>query len=238
MNNENTEMLEKMKKLMISISKQGIILNPSEQRIIAKRETFDECLIRVMKYDTRNIVERNGRYLDELNKENIKILQKKEHAVKNNSNLNAKEIWKRPEVINELSKFDEYYKNYVYASQILLYQNYGGEASSVLKKKKLPPKFQLHYKCFDTYDYEFSLLEMIIEYLNNLLCKCGYHKDKNVAKTCSGIHDVSHMIYATYCHYFVSCDSGLVERANAIYEYLGLEVKAIAVEDFRNKFQI
>lgn len=148
--------------------------------------------------------------------------------------MSKKEIWERVEVTNELKKFGTYYELYKKCQKVALINKYGYNVICLINEREFPEEFQLKYKCFEKNSYSFALLELVIEYLNNVLCGCGYNKDRSVAKTCSGIHDVSHIIYSSYCNYFVSCDKGLVARANAIYEYLGLDTQAISVKEFEN----
>lgn len=236
MKNANTEKLQEMKSLIKSLSKTGVILNPSMKQIIAKEETFEMCLKRVRTYDTRENVQRNGENLFSVIKEKKAKLQENDSTVINNSNLNSKEIWKRPEISEELKTFGSYYEAAKKMQTVLLLSCYGLEGAAILRKVQLPKDFRLYYRCFENDEYVFSLLELVIEYLNNVLCSCGYHKDKTVDKTRSGIHDVSHIIYSTYCHYFVSQDRGLIARANAIFEYLGLTTKAITLEEFNTLY--
>lgn len=229
---ENIGKLQEMKYLMTSLTKSGIILNPSKNRVVAKCEAFQICLDRVTRYDTRENVERNGEYLFNKFREKKAKLQEADPKIKNNSNLAAEDIWKRPEVIEELSWFSEYYEYYKQIYIKVLHATYGLESVRVLNKIQFSKEFKLEHGCFEKDIYSFSLLELVIEYLNNVLCSCGYHKDKNVSRARSGIHDVSHIIYSTYCQYFVSGDTGLVARANAIFEYLGLTTKAITINKF------
>ena len=100
--------------------------------------------------------------------------------------------------------------------------------------QKPPKEFILERECLKK-EYSFALLEMVIEFLNNdVLCACGYCKDKTERTTQSGIHDVSYMIYSTYCNYFASKDSNCVKRVETIYCYLGLNTHAIHLDEFLN----
>ena len=230
-NGKNVEALNQIRDIITSYAKRGIILNPSPSRIIAKSESFDECLAIIRQFDTRYVVDQDGKTLYELNSKNVKDLQEEDSAVINNSNLSSEEIWKRPEVLAKLSNFNYYYKNYKNVMIKKQLSIYGLSVYRRINKFKLPEEFQLTHNCFKSGNYSFDLLEVVIEFLNNQLCSCGYHKDKNVKKTQSGIHDVSHIIYATYCNYFVTHDKGLIARANAIYFYLGLDTKAIDIDE-------
>ena len=141
----------------------------------------------------------------------------------------------RPEVIECLRMFPKFYECYEDISKNVLLKTYGLKAFWLENYNQKPPKeFILERECFKK-EYSFALLEMVIEFLNNdVLCACGYCKGKTERTTQSGIHDVSHMIYSTYCNYFVSKDSNCVKRAEAIYYYLGLTTHAIHLDEFLN----
>lgn len=74
-----------------------------------------------------------------------------------------------------------------------------------------------------------------MEYLHKVLSRCGFHRDKDVRKTISGIHDVSHSIYATYCNYFVSLDANFRKRVEAVYYYLGFDIDVLSFDDLMEK---
>ncbi len=136
----------------------------------------------------------------------------------------------KKEIQDELRCFDEYYQKYKEESKLRRFTVYG--TGSLIIKDKLPKDFKLREGCLKGERISFQLEEMLFEYLNKVLCKCGYNKDKNERTTQSGIHDVSHMIYSTYCHYFVSNDSKMIKRANAIFHYLGIETEGLSFDGF------
>lgn len=223
----------KVKETLTTISKKGIVLNPEKNGIRAKPEKFDDCIDRIRKNDTRDFVNRNGSLMYQNNKEAVSKLKRLDVESVNNSNLTYDKIWLRPEVIERLGLFQNWYKNYDAASGYALLKAYGFKSFLLDKSNtKLPKEFNLERDCFKK-EYSFALLEMVMEFLNNdVLCTCGYCKDKTERTTQSGIHDVSHMIYATYCNFFVSKDANLVKRAKAIYYYLGLNTRAICLNEW------
>lgn len=234
--NATSEYLEaalQIKEIIKRICKKGVVLNPSKKRVIAKVEKFEDCIERIKKYDTRDVVNKNGSLLFHNNKEAVSELRKADNKSTNNSNLSYNEIWLRPEVIKYIEYFPDFYNDYLNLSNNALLKIYGHKNFLRIKNnQKFPKEFTLAKDCFKK-DYSFALLEMVIEFLNdNVLCACGYCKDKTERTTQSGIHDVSHMIYATYCDYFVSKDSNLIKRAQAIYYYLGLNTQAINLNDW------
>ncbi len=74
-------------------------------------------------------------------------------------------------------------------------------------------------------------LQTTIEFLYEVLQECGYNSDKKNTAV-SGIYDTSHIIYATYCDFFVTNDTRLAKRVKAIYYYLGIGTKVVTFEEF------
>lgn len=229
---ENYGELESLKHLLIESAKPGVILNPSNSRIRAVKEKFEVCYKRIEEFDTRAIVNDNGKRLYDINKESVAKLQTKDKEAKNNSNLNYKEIWERDELKKVIKDFERYYNQYENNVKKIMFEEYGLKALQLIKNIKLPCDFILKENCFKQIE-SFHLLEMIIEYLNNELCACGYNKDVDVRKTQSGIHDVSHMIYGTYCDYLVTSDKRFMKRAQAIYYFLGVDTLVVDYEEYK-----
>lgn len=234
--NKNKEFLGNLKESMLDVAKKGIILNPSESRVIAKPQMFSDCYDIIEKYDTRQVVEDNGEKLFYIENEKYSKLKDLDKSTINNTNLKKEEIWNRPEVIAELKKFPEYLKNYEKSDIYNLSSVYGLYNAHILhKRKNIAKEYKLQKDCFKKDYPNFGTIEMIIEFLNNILNECGYFRDKNVSKTQSGIHDVSHLIYSTYCNYLITLDANFKARAEAIYYYLGIDTKALSIEDFIKK---
>lgn len=231
----NNDSLIKLRRIMTDISKKEIILNPSKNsRILAKRETFNECYDIVKKYDTRDIIEKDGEVNNRLEKSVVEKLRKEDEMAKFNSTLDKTKIWERPEVLKGISEFGEFYQVYNLLSINRLTPIYGVNGAK-LAVSGLPKGFELCKDCFKNNIPNFHLLECVIEYLHKVLNKCGYHRDKEIRKTISGIHDVTHSIYATYCNYFVTLDTNFMKRVEAIYYYLGLETTLLSFDDLRQK---
>ncbi|MEC5343181.1 hypothetical protein ABRZ24_11320 [Brenneria populi] len=77
----------------------------------------------------------------------------------------------------------------------------------------------------------FCVLEHSINLIANWLEKLGYYREKET-KYRSRLHDVSHIIYGRYSDIFVSNDSKLVKKAQAIYAFLGVETKVMLMQQF------
>lgn len=74
---------------------------------------------------------------------------------------------------------------------------------------------------FDDLKNRFSVLEQYINLAANLLEKIGYYREAR-DKSRARLHDVSHIIYASYCDTFVTADRKLAKKAQAIYSLLGI----------------
>lgn len=162
--------------------------------------------------------------------------------MKNYSNLNEQQIWEMAEVKNELNKIQERLeadnitlKNDLYPLMINEWGFTPLQAEKIIKKKQISSNISLLKNCFDTISNDFKLLEFSIEFLHEVLNKCGYNRDKG-SKVTSGIYDTTHSIYATYCDYFVTNDEKLKKRVKAIYHYLGVRTKVINFDEFTSMF--
>lgn len=230
-NKENVEILNKVFNEMTSLTPYGI-LNPSKTKIINKNEKFTESIKRVEKYDTRDIVIENGKNLNKIQKQSVDLYVEKNDKVMNYSNLSIDDIWEQEEIIEKLSEFPEYIEKYKDETFIQIAKLYGYRAAKDICNINYNG-FLLQKDCYDSLQQNYALLECVIEFLHNLLGECGYKRDKKERTSISGIHDVQHSIYATYCDYFISEDKSFSKRASAIYKFLGIKTKIV---DF-SKFQ-
>lgn len=220
------------KLLMTSLKHKKGILNPGKRRIINKVESFDDCLSRVQEWDTTDIMISKSKALyKELNKY-FRNLISKEPSVKNNSNLDDKEIWNKEEVKTLLAEFSDYlieHNKYLFTE---LKPIYGRSFAYEFANKRRVPPFELKKDCFKDISNQYSTMELVFEFLHFTLNKCGYNRDKEEFTVRSGIYDTTHSIYGTYCNYFVSNDNRLRKRVSAIYYYLGVTTKVISFNEF------
>lgn len=238
-NNENSVLLENLKNTIMGIRKKEIILNPDVKNGIKEKiQSFEGCLRIVETCDTRELVERNGEILDKNNKEEVNKLRKENKEAIYYSSLDKQKIWDEAELARKVKIFPEYLK---YRNQIgmhSLISIYGiKDAEEIWKKQKISNDFKLSLNCFAEGFPSFSTLECVIEFLNGILNECGYHRDKGVRKSQSGIHDVSHAIYGTYCDFFVSLDDSFRKRLDAIYYYLGIKTEVMSYEELVKKLR-
>ena len=172
---EYVEAALQVKETIKRICKKGVVLNPVKGGVRAISEKFEDCIERIENFDTRDIVNKNGSTIFQNNKEAVSELRKNDNNSIYNSTLDGTEIWTRPEVVECLGKFPDFYENYDDLSRKALLKAYGFRAFWLEKyNQKLPKNFILERNCFKK-EYSFALLEMVIEFLNNdVLCACGY----------------------------------------------------------------
>lgn len=212
---------KKTREVIENFSREGI-LNRCEylgRPISLRKEKFNECLKRVCNYDTRDEIEKRAICRMEIDKifyDNLCVIDDK---VVYNSTLSYEDIWKRLEIVCCLS-----YLNMIFC----------GRWNKLGIRKA---DFTLDMKYFKKCLWHFVELETVIELLNDFVLEpCGYNKDGKKKKNNSGrIHDVSHMIYASYCDVFVTKDKLLKKRAEAIYYFLGIRTQVILYEEFCKK---
>lgn len=221
------------RKLLMSSLKLKGILNPSNTRIINKPEKFNDCLRRVKKYDTTDIMVQKGKKIYQEQSNFFKDLLLMNPAAQNNSNLAPEEIWDKDEVKCELAKFPDCIEKHNASVFQELKKVYGKRIALKIAPSKIITPFEIKQGCFEEISNQYSRMEIIFEFLHSTLNKCGYNRDKK-ATVISGIYDTTHSIYGTYCDYFVSSDDRLRKRISAIYYYLGVSTKAITFNDFFN----
>ena len=232
--NKYTQYNNNRKLLMSSLNLKGI-LNPKNTGIINKPEKFDDCLERVKQHDTIDIMVKKGKKIHQEQSDFFKNLLLTNPDVKNNSNLDYKEIWDKDEVKRELIKFPDYIEKHNDLAFSELQNVYGTDNALKIfaSSKKLVP-FEKKKGCFEEISNQYFRMEIVFEYLHSILNKCGYNRDKKDATVISGIYDTTHSIYGTYCDYFVSSDDRLRKRISAIYYYLKVPTKVITFNEFLN----
>ena len=77
----------------------------------------------------------------------------------------------------------------------------------------------------------FPDLEYCIEILFRILNQNGYNAEKSEKNSASGIHDVSHAIYATKANFLLTEDKRFYKKCQAVYSYLGVPTKVVLCDD-------
>lgn len=89
---------------------------------------------------------------------------------------------------------------------------------------------------FNDFKKNYIQISTIIELLTNLLESSGYHAE-SIKRSRSRLHDVTHIIYASYTDIFITNDKKLQKKAKAIYAYLKIPTSVMSSKDFLDKYK-
>lgn len=81
---------------------------------------------------------------------------------------------------------------------------------------------------FNHISNEYSLTETYIDSILQTLIELGYASEN---KFMSSLHDITHIIYGSYCDYFITRDSKLIKKATPAYRYIGSPAQVIDASD-------
>lgn len=227
----NHKKLNELQCIMTTLSPNGILNPGMGTRIINKSETFEDCLQRIKSNNTQEYIRHSGYEELQYQKEEAKKNSENSLECKHSSNCSPEEIWQLPVVQEKIKDFRWETKNEVFQR---LTKVYGCKIAIRQAEKHKIPKFTLHSNMYREIQDNYQWLEYVIEYLDDILCECCYNRDRDVRTAESGIYDVAHIIYATYCEYFVTDDKRLSKRASAIYSYLGVMTKTIPYKELKD----
>ena len=234
---ENREHIETLWNLLTRDLNNNGILNPTMTRIVNKPEKFVDALQRVREYDTRQSIEQNAEIIHASQKTDVNSLLEQDKSSMDNSNLSPEDIWKRPEVINAISKCREEIDLRNCGQVRMLMKDYGWYKANLIARQTRLKAFDLHQDIFKGERPNFHKLEFLMEFLQDVLNSCNYNRDKTVRTVNSGVYDTEHAIYASYCNYFVTNDAKLSKRLNAIYYFLGLETRCLSFKQWCDKIE-
>lgn len=122
-------------------------------------------------------------------------------------------------------KPEDVLKNTSHKVRISLGLFFGG----VIYLNELIPSLSWEFKDIKN---RFNALELYINIAANILEEIRYYPEK-VDKYSSRLHDVSHIIYASYCDIFVSEDQRLRKKTQAIYSLLKVPTKVVSLSEFK-----
>ena len=235
-NIENRRNLNNTKLAFDSINYEKHILIPGETRINCESDTFENRYSIIKNNDTQDYIAESAIHNVSLYKQYAEETKEKNPNVKNYTNINYDEIWNQKEVCERLEEFRNILKEHNSECQIQLTQFYGIHArKDIIRLKK--NDFSLKKGMFARQEHPNMLrLQTTIELLSEILQECGYNSDKR-KNAISGVYDTSHIIYATYCNYFVTNDSRLAKRAKAIYYYLGINTNVVSFDEFISLYE-
>lgn len=197
---------------------------PSDAQIIIKREKPSDCYKRVAGIDTTQRIESDGKYKHQIDKEHYRELCEKDKHFQSISTLTYDKIWDHKEIINYLEALNEN------MPQIISRQNSSIETLALKMlgvNKLLPEDLQIQRGMYDELKKSHKVLEYVVEMLFRVLNISGYNADKEETTTISGIHDVTHAIYATKADKLFSCDKKFANKCAAIYYFLGVKTQVV-----------
>ena len=125
------------------------------------------------------------------------------------------------DLINELNQI---------MPQIIFNYNLENAILGLDSDRMIPEGFQIQSGMYPQLKQKHSELELVIDILFSILNFCGYNADKEEKKVVSGIHDVSHAIYATAADKFFTFDKRFAKRCQAVYYFLGAETEVVACD--------
>ncbi len=177
----------------------------------------------VCENDTRDVIESNANECNIRDKNNFKLMLENDKNCCNISKLGANEIWENEYVKRFLTELINDRKNIVNKNNIeIAYINISNCANAgyideniVFEKNK-----------FELLKESHSSLQLTIGMLFVLLSYVGYKTEKR-DKSVSGIHDVSHAIYATECDFLLTMDNKFAKKCEAVYSFLGVKTKVV-----------
>ena len=218
--------LENKKNILSQISKftNDMEYLPSMTSIIIKKESPFICYERIVKYDTTQRIEIDGKHKYKVDKEHYKELCDKEKKYQNISNIEFDKIWDYEDMVNAISQLNTNMKD-IRKKHNNRYENSVFKLCGV--DKDLPEDLKIYSGMYSKIKDSHKVLEFIIEILFRILNINGYNAEKKEDTTISGIHDVSHAIYATKADKLFTVDRKFFNKCKAVYYFLQVDTEVI-----------
>lgn len=207
------------------------VLNPGAYGIFLKKEHMDSCLERIEKYDTTETIQQTAKRLKN-NHTQPPAFSHNYHE----SDEQWKAVWEEAQIRNAICELNR--KHLTPEQLILLHyklmQTYGQKVADGLLKQLKEDMCEVSFGCYQEIKNSYGKMEYVIEQLARILSRFGYYRDSNVRTFNSGEYDITHLIYGTFCDYFITEDAKLRSRALAIYYYLQAPVQVMSLADYKN----
>ena len=223
---EGKKYLENKEKILCQISKftNNMEYLPSDTGIITIKESPFNCYKRVAGIDTTQRIELDGKKKYQVDKMYYKQLCDKDKTYQNMSNIEFDKIWDCEDIVNAITQFNdnmqEIIKEYNSSYENLIFKSLGID-------KDLPKDLKIYQGMYSEIKNSHKVLEFVAEILFRMLNMNGYNADKKADTTISGIHDVSHAIYATQANKLFTVDKKFANKCKAIYYFLGVDTEVI-----------
>ena len=229
---ENQKKAQALRTSIEQVCHRGI-LNPGghEQGIVLKDESIEECLDRIEKYDTREEIKSGAKILNEQHNQPPSF----SHSY-NCSNEKWKAIW--DEDCTKRGIAEQNWCDNICNQMRMLYkklcQVYGKSMARYHICEAWKSVCSICRGSYKDMKNCYGKLEYVIEQLSRVLSKVGYYREKDERRFNSGEYDITHIIYGTYCDYFVTEDNRLYNKAKAIYYYLQVPTEVLTLKEFQN----
>lgn len=216
------------------------VLNPIDNNNNnIKMESKSNCLKRIIDYPTdlkSSIPAIKATYKAPhfSHEYNLLIEKERRESNKNIQKKLAENIWKECDIIKEINN-TKITPDIIHSVYQDLYHDYKKNPLLMhiaFKRFLENSKQKIYPNCYKDITNSYGKKEYVIEQLYRILSNCGYAREKRPNLILSGEYDVTHMIYGTYCNYFVTLDKKLYKKCLAIYYYLGVPTKVIDIEEF------
>lgn len=215
------------------------VLNPIDNNNNnIKMESKLDCLKRIIKYPTNlksviPAIKNNYKQPCFSHEYNLLIEKEKQDSNKNIQKELAKNIWKEKSIIKEINDI-KITDNDIDSVYNILLKDYKDPSfvKNIIKQFKENSQQKISENCYKDIKNSYGKKEYVIERLYRILSNYGYAREKRFKLIHSGEYDVTHMIYGTYCNYFVTLDKKLYKKCLAIYYYLGVPTEVIDLEEF------
>ena len=184
-----------------------------------------QCLQRVAKWDTTERMKHDSQTkYDSDSAHYHKMISVDKHN-QSISNLSHEAIWKYPVIARALADLNE---NLQYSIERANASDDTRLCALMGADKRLPSDLRIKEGTFDELKKNHTQLEYVIEVLFRLLNRYGYNSDKSQSTTLSGIHDVTHAIYATCTDVLITMDFRFAQKCRAVYYFLRVPTNVIS----------
>ena len=100
--------------------------------------------------------------------------------------------------------------------------------NNIIEKKHIKKALRWEFKDIQS---KFYIFESYVDMSARHLEKLGFFREKK-QKYRSRLHDVSHIIYSSYCDIFITNDKNLYNKAKAIYSLLKIDTEIYMKDEF------
>lgn len=210
---------------LISRTTNSLELLPSGTGIVMRREPPSNCFHRVHKFDTTERIASDSKQIFQTDRASYHSLQSEDKHFRDISNVPPDKIWEHPNFKKTIDEINQAMPYIVQKQNHSFDTFYCGLQGA---DKKLPTDLRIEPNSFQVLRASHTQLEFIIEKLFRVLSVHGYNADTSAESAISGIHDITHAIYATETDKFFTTDERFAQRCRAVYFFLGIPTQVVS----------